>query len=189
MDNPYTPPSHCGEHGRTGASILFGVLLVIAALNMLVHGALMVFEYSSQFANMPSNGDYFASNFGRAMFLKDSVSGLSALLAAILIFCRHRLGWWMALIHWHWYLIWSVIIVITAESFGWQLPVRYEPSEIAAHIARCLIYSFVAIAFFNLKPILRILNLSIKYRFTTIMAIFVGTASLGFLINWWSGIR
>jgi hypothetical protein len=102
---------------------------------------------------------------------------------------KHRVGWWMAVIHWHWYLTWNAIIVIAAESFAWQFPVRYERAEIVAQIVKCLICSSVAIAFFNLKPILRILNTSTEHRLLTMALIIAGTASLGFFINWWSSIR
>ncbi len=187
--NPYSSTSQCGEHGPPTASLLFSVLLVIAAMNLLWHGALMVIGYFEQFANLPSSVSIFASNFFLAIILKDCIAGGTALLAAILIFCRHRIGWWMAVIHWHWYLTWNAIIVFAAESFAWRLPARYERAEIVRQMVICLIYSIVAIAFFNLKPILRILNVSIERRLHAMALILAGTASLGFLINWWSSIR
>ena len=145
--NPYSSTSQCGEHGPPTASLLFSVLLVIAAMNLLWHGALMVWGYFEQFANLPSSVSIFASNFFLAIILKDCIAGGTALLAAILIFCRHRIGWWMAVIHWHWYLTWNAIIVFAAESFAWRLPARYERAEIVRQMVICLIYSIVAIAF------------------------------------------
>lgn len=187
--NPYTATAHSSEQRATSVSILFRVLLVIAALNLLFHGALMAFQYSQHFANLPSFEASFATNFSLAMFLKDCVTGATALLAAILIFCKQRLGWWMAVIHWHWYLTWNALIVIVAELFGWQFPVRYAQAEIASHIAQCVIYSCVALVFLYQKPVLRILNVSIANRLYTLALMIAGTASLGFLINWWSSIR
>jgi hypothetical protein len=123
------------------------------------------------------------------MFVKDSVSGITAMLAAILIFRKHAIGWWMAVIHWNWYLTWNAVIVVVAESFTWQFPVRYGHAEIVPSIAKCLIYSSIAIAFFNLKPIMWLLNASIDGRLFRVILIFAGSVSLGFLINWWSSIR
>ncbi len=145
--NPYASTAQSDEHGRPTASLLFSVLLVIAAMNLLWHGALMVFGYFQQFSTLPSYNSIFASNFFPAMILKDFIAGATSLLAAILIFCRHRIGWWMAVIHWHWYLTWNAIIVFAAESFAWRLPARYERAEIVRQMVICLIYSIVAIAF------------------------------------------
>lgn len=165
------------------------MLLVLAVLNFALHSVLMIFSYGLQFSNAQSYAGYFANGFFPAMAVKDSVSGITAMLAAILIFRRHALGWWMAVIHWNWYLTWNAIIVMVAEIFTWQFPVRYQPAEIVPNIAKCFIYSCVAITFFNLKPILRMLDVSVDGRLWRVIGIFVGSISLGFLINWWSSIR
>lgn len=187
--NPYLPTTIGEEPARPVTSLILRVLLVIAALNLTWHGALMLFMYGLQLSHAQSYAGYFASNFYPAMFLKDGVTGTTALLAAIFIFCKHPLGWWMAMIHWQWYLTWNAIIVIVAESFAWQFPVRYGQAEIVPNIAKCLVYSCAATAFFNLKPILRILNATIERRISRMALIFTVTVSLGFLINWWSGTR
>ncbi len=187
--NPYSLAAVSEEPSRPASSLIFRVLLVLAALNLTWHSVLMIFSYCLQFLNAQSYAGYFASNFFPAMWLKDGVTGTTALLAAIFIFCKHPLGWWMAMIHWQWYLIWNAIIVVVADSFAWQFPVRYGQAEIVPNIARGLIYSCVAIAFFNLKPILRILNATIERRLSGMALIFTVTVSLGFVINWWSGTR
>lgn len=187
--NPYTPTAASEERLRPTASLIFRVLLVVFALNLTWHGAFMVFMYGLQFSNAQSYAGFFATNFFPAMFFKDFVTGTTALLAAVFIFRKHALGWWMAMIHWQWYLTWNAIIVVVAESLAWQFPVRHQQAEIVPNIVKCLIYSIVAIAFFNLNPILRILNTSIDRRLIRMALIFTLTVSLGFLINWWSGTR
>ena len=183
--NPYSPTAVSEEPSRPITSLIFRVLLIFAALNLSWHGGLMIFSYVLQLSHAQAGAGYFDSNFYPAMFFKDGVTGITALGAAMFIFRKHPLGWWMAMIHWQWYLTWNAILVVVAERFAWQFPVRYEQTAIIPNIAKCLIFSLVAIAFFNLKPILRILNATIDRRLTKIALIFIATVSLGFLINWW----
>ena len=186
--NPYTPTAASDELVRTKQSLIFRILLVLAALNLLLHSGLMIFGYSLQFSVSQSITGYFATYFFPAMFVKDGLSLITAMFGAVFIFYRHALGWWMAVANWTWYLAWNAVIVFTAESFAWQFPVRFSQAEVFTGTLKCLIYSAIALVFFNLTPTIRLLNAPEDRRLLRVTLIFVLAVALGFLVNWWSSL-
>ncbi len=183
--NPYSVQTTVQESAPPLSLLVFRVLLVIAALNLLFHGALMTCALSSLFIT----GHKLDSYFYFAMFCKDAFTGFTALVGGIMVLCRSPLGWWFAVIHWSWYLVWKVIIAIVAETFAWSFPVRLKGSELRTELVEALIYSLITIVFFAWAPVMERLHVPAKHRFASLCKIFFGTLCLAFLINWWSGLR
>lgn len=185
--NPYSPPLPQENVPFSWSSLVISTLLFLVALNLILHGIWMAREYTEQFRSTNDWSRAFATSFYPAMYLKDAITGLTALVGGIAILFRRPLGWWLSMIHWNWYLTWKVTVVLVADMLSWSMPIR--DSEGKSHLHDELpiaFWSIVAVAFLSSTHVMNLLKAKRDQRGWRITALFLLTTALAFLINWWS---
>jgi len=183
--NPYEPP-RCDTNSRARVlSGFHGVVLALLVIVLLVRGVFMAFEW----ARLLFSGVALASHFYRAIFLKDAIYGVTALIGGLLLTYRLRVGWWFATIHWSWYLACEVLVVVAAESMSWRFPVRHEPAQLFTSVTKSLALAGVALMILLWKPVMAHCNVGPRRRTPMVGSLLVGCFTVALLVNWWSSMK
>jgi hypothetical protein len=183
--NPYQPSAVDPVNESGGLTRLQKTLLFFVIMALLVRGGFMAFSWCMLLVG----GIELTSNFYAAIFTKDLLYSLTALIGGVFLLLRHPVGWWSAVLHWYWYLACEVAVVATAEALGWQTPVRQAPPSLFRVMAVSGLFAVAALIVLYWEPIrARYIGKSDRAKPAGIYA--MSTCLLvAFVINGWISLR
>ena len=178
FESPNGEPNPCGQafSGFQRSSLMMLVVVLLA------RGGLMTFEWGLHLLS----GLDVSSHFYRAMILKDGIYGLTALVGGFALVIQRRIGWWSSTIHWFWYISCEVLVVLTAEAFAWQFPVRQHPPQL---LTTTFGVAVVALALLFWNPTMSHCGVNRGRRAATAGSSLAGCLAIGLLVNWWSCLK
>jgi len=183
--NPYEPASRPGETTSSGLTLLQASLVILLAIVLLVRGGLMFFSL----AMLLSSGLKLDSHFTAAIFTKDAIYGLSAFIGGLMLLPRYKVGWWLALVHWCWYLACEICVVAVGATLGWQIPVHHAPPTLYRVMGFTALLAIGGLSILLWGPIATACNAPRTRRYLPVTAVLISSVVLAFAVNWWMSQR
>jgi hypothetical protein len=175
-------------NGRTIVSIggltkVQFALLMVVAFTLLVRGAFVSALWGTQILA----GSFPTTSFLQAIFFKDTIYAVTAVTGGACLFLHPRIGWWCAMLHWIWYVIWQVVLVAIAEFFSWQSPVRISET-LYLTIPSSLGLATLGIVVLAWKPIRKYCGVNEINPFRAIVFLFMFAFLISLVVNWCSSL-
>ena len=177
--NPYQPNATIEDVPMARPPILPRVLLVVIALVLLLRGISTGLGWAIQF----SFGIEPSIRFLATIFLEDMIYAVSAFAGGVLLIARKSAGWWLAMVHWCWYVATEVVLVATAALAGWANPPRFDPPHLYRVLLFTTVVALIVVGLLNWKPICDLLRPPLQNRRRSFAFIMIPCVILALLLN------
>jgi hypothetical protein len=183
--NPYETTSLPNDATTFGLTRLQSALLALLAIVLLLRGGFMLFSWVMQLAS----GFKLDSHFYAAIITKDAIYGISACIGGALLLARHKLGWWLALVHWCWYIACEIVVVATGATLGWRIPVHHAPPTLYRVIGLVALLAICGLSVLLWRPVASSCNAAKYNRSSVLVAVMAFSVASAFAVNWWMSLR
>ena len=181
-ENPYQIGRTVDESPANALTRVQATVLVLLAIMLIARGGLMLLSWEYQLRT----GWYVVSLFFAAILLKDSIYGVTALVGGGFLLFRERIGWWLSMAHWCWYLATEVVLVGVAASLGWRFPIHQEAPIVGMSVTILLALAGLAILLW--QPIMLACRGPVEQRKLTIFVSLLVSLLIAFGVNGWMSL-
>jgi hypothetical protein len=183
--NPYQSNLSPVEPSPTGLSWLPWSLLKLLAVVLILRGAFMATSWGLQW----SAGFTVDSYFHAAIVCKDSIYAVTAGIGGVLLLIPHRLGWWLALVHWCWLVAYEIAVVAVAVALSWQIPVHHPPPALYRHMGLTALMALAGLSILLWPPIVRACRGPVHRPGLAVGLTLAACVAVAFGVNGWMSLR